>query len=281
MMEKTRGPIVRGLVFCREAAADPEVSADDLALINRYALEPLTAADVYVRSMYLASNQICEQDWRAFTRASLDQIAALVRGQSVMVGHNRETLPVARFFSASVVERGELGQRGVVGISGENIVQLTEGPTAWVRAWFYWLRATQDAEDLKRKIDGGIYREGSISWISEVERCSICGHEAWDWENCQHWAGQMYDGQRCVYVVERVRDVLEGSIVFKGADKGTGFDREKITPLPSPPPQGGGRRSPHPNPLPGGEGMGIDPSVEELSAALARTELRCALGRFR
>lgn len=178
-----------------------DLSQDDLALINRLAPTRLRADQVYARSMYLCSNQLCETDGCRFTRQALGQIATRIVGQSVLYGHNRATLPLARFFRAEVVERGRDGD---------------SRPLYFVRAWFYWLREVGGAKDLLLNIDGGVYREVSLAWKYQHWRCSICGVEN---GRCEHRPGRRYDERLCHRVIDEIGDVLEGSLVYKGADR--------------------------------------------------------------
>ncbi|HPA45531.1 MAG TPA: hypothetical protein PK395_07175 [bacterium] len=173
----------------------------DLAAINALAQMPLQLEDVYIRSMYLCSDQPCETDWSQFTPPALEQISRLVVGQSVIGGHDRRSLPLARFFKAAVVQKP--------GPGGE--------PSHWVQAWFYWLRKTSGATDLLLNIDGGIYREVSIAWRYRHWRCSICGKED---GVCGHRPGEQVEDSRCICLIDEVVDVLEGSLVYKGADEG-------------------------------------------------------------
>lgn len=179
-----------------------ETSADVLPQgmlerINALAASRLSAEDVYVRSMYLCSDQVCEADWLCFTPAALEQVAQRVVGRSVLAGHDRRTLPLARFCHATVTER-------------------TDAPGRWVRAWFYWLRDTAGAHDLLRNIDGGIYREVSISWRYCNDTCSVCGAQR---HGCNHVPGRCYDGKHCYRLIHEVVDVLEGSLVYRAADE--------------------------------------------------------------
>jgi len=121
----------------------------------------------------------------------------------VLCGHNRNSLPLARFYKANVVERGADEE-------GE--------PLYFVRAWFYWLRETSGAKDLLLNIDGGIYREVSLAWKYDSWRCSICQAEN---GRCGHLPGSLYDGKKCYRLIEGVLDVLEGSLVYKSADRHT------------------------------------------------------------
>lgn len=179
------------------------ISQVDLNLINQLAPGQLTADRLFVRSMFLCSSQACDSDGCKFTRAALADIANRIAGQSVLTGHDRSSLPLARFFKASVVERGTES-------NGE--------PIYFVRAWFYWLRETSGAKDLLLNIDGGIYREASLAWKYDSWRCSICGATN---GHCGHRPGSQYSGQTCYRLIDRVTDVLEGSLVYKSADRNT------------------------------------------------------------
>ncbi|MGC9329056.1 MAG: hypothetical protein ACP5I1_15590, partial [Candidatus Hinthialibacter sp.] len=111
--------------------------------------------------------------------------------------------PLARFYKARVEQRGTDEQ-------GE--------PLYYVRAWFYWLRDTSGAKDLLLNIDGGIYREASLAWRYDAWRCSICGAAN---GACGHQVGKTYGGKTCCRLIDHVAEVLEGSLVYKSADKDT------------------------------------------------------------
>lgn len=181
------------------------ISADDIKQINQLAQMPLKPEQVYVRSMFLCSNQPCLSDGCQFTVSALQQIAKLIVGQSVLSGHNRNTLPLARFYKAKVVEK----QPDLPGGSE---------PVYFVQAWFYWLRETSGAKDMLLNIDGGIYREVSLAWKYNHWHCSICNAEN---GGCNHRVGEEYNGKRCFRLITEVYDVLEGSLVYKAADKDT------------------------------------------------------------
>lgn len=194
--------------YLLEPHSDPAVPDDHLALINRLAQTPLAPDDVYIRSMYLCSNQLCESDWSRFSDRALDQIRDKVVGESVLAGHDKKSLPVARFFKAAVVDRPDVPD------------PETGLPTKWVRAWFYWLKATHGARDLALNMDGGIYREVSISWRFRAARCAVCNHSP---RSCPHVPGEVYDGVGCYQWIDEIVDVLEGSLVYRGADRSTGI----------------------------------------------------------
>ncbi len=193
------------LVYSREAPGfqDGAVTSDHLAAINQLSATPLRADQVFVRSMYLCSTLPCDADGCQFTVEALEQIALLIVGQSVLPGHDRRSLPLARFFRAEVVER-----------QGERLEQ----PAHFVRAWFYWLRDTSGAKDLLLNIDGGIYREVSLAWTFNQWRCSVCGAQN---NQCSHRPGERYGEQTCYRLIDSVNEVLEGSLVYKSADRAT------------------------------------------------------------
>jgi hypothetical protein len=201
----------------QEETYTPE-DEEHLVLINRLAQKPLSRDQVYIRSMYLCSNQMCDSDWCRFSPIALEQIREKVVGQSVLAGHDRKSLPVARFFKATLVERAE-------------VPDLETGlPTQWIRAWFYWLKETTGAQDLALNMDGGIYREVSISWRYRGGRCSICEQHP---RSCEHIPGGLYEGHRCYVWIDEILDVLEGSLVYRGADRETGITGEHgMTSLP-------------------------------------------------
>ncbi len=191
----------------------PHGDREDLAALNALSSMDLDWDDVFVRSMYLCSDQPCECDWSRFTVNALEQIATLVVGQSVITGHDRRSLPLARFFKAEVIERE--------GSDGRSM--------HWVQAWFYWLRQTSGAVDLLLNIDGGIYREVSIAWRYRHWACSICGEAD---GSCAHRPGEIVAGERCLRVIDEIVDVLEGSLVYKSADAGATLARSIGDPVP-------------------------------------------------
>lgn len=184
----------------RAKIAPDSVEIDDAMLeqINQYALKPLTTNDVYVRSMYIVNDQVDSYDSK-FTHESLIQIAGMLPGESVLKGHDVRTLPVARFFKSTVTQK-----------PGSDAL--------WVRAWFYWVKGTAEADDLLRNIDGGVYREVSLCWLYNKSTCSICGADIWQ---CSHNPGDYYENELCYYEMSEIKEVLEGSFVYKGGQMGT------------------------------------------------------------
>lgn len=159
--------------------------------------KPVTSDEVYIRAMYIVSDQINSQGG-CFDPDEMERMMELLIDAPVMVGHKRDSLPVARNFKVERVER--------------------EG-RLWLKSYFYWMKESRGAEDLRNNIDGGIYKECSVSFLFQLPECSICGQ---DIRSCRHVPFQEYDGsdgsrEVAHFKYRRVEKVLETSLVFRGA----------------------------------------------------------------
>ncbi|MFQ5607060.1 MAG: hypothetical protein ACE5GA_03865, partial [Candidatus Zixiibacteriota bacterium] len=173
---------VRGSVGERE---ERETAERFVVEINRAINPPraLSADQVIVRSLLLASDATNHYGGR-FAGDELRRIAELAVDSPVLVGHRKDTLPIARVFRASVINHE--GQR-------------------WAKAFFYWLRESSGSETLAANIDGGVYKECSLGFTFLRAECSICGA---DIRSCPHTPdaaipdsvrSKQSDGQDCVY----------------------------------------------------------------------------------
>ena len=124
----------------------------------------------------------------------------------MLIGHNKRSLGVARFFGGSVEKHEE---------------------NSYIVPQFYWLRGHSSAEDLRVAIDGGLYSEASISFAYKKPTCSVCGK---DIRTCEHLPGSLCEGQNepVFYYYDSVVAVLEGSLVYRGAQPGTGFNLSEV-----------------------------------------------------
>jgi hypothetical protein len=157
---------------------------------------PVTPQDVHIRAMYIVSDQVNSQGGR-FPADELDRLVEMIVDSPVMVGHRRDSLPVARNFKA---------------------VKLEVDGRIWIKSYFYWMRDSVGAEDLRKNIDGGIYKECSISFLFTKPECSICGEDV---RTCRHIPFHEYDvdGRMEVahFTYRDIIKVLETSLVFRGA----------------------------------------------------------------
>jgi hypothetical protein len=188
---------------------EEEISDELVFLINSRIKppKPVTKEDIFVRTMFLVSEEINSYGGR-FPLEELHNLANLVIDSPVMVGHTKEKLPIARNFKAEVVQK-----------DGKN----------WVKVWFYWLKSSKDALSLKENIDHGIYKECSLGFVFEFPECSICGE---DMRRCQHVPFKSYQKdsvqeERVAYFNYRnIARVLETSLVYRGAVPNTSMSDE-------------------------------------------------------
>ncbi|MBD3166388.1 hypothetical protein GF324_07310 [bacterium] len=178
------------------------VQSSDLETIRALPNPPLTnlaPEDIYVRRCRLACDAIDSRGGR-FRREDMPRLLEMVQGAPVLIGHDKRSLGVARFFGGEVEQRGEV---------------------RWIVPKFYFPRAHSGSEDLKVMIDSGVYTEASIAFLYEKPTCSICGE---DLRSCPHWPGRSYDNRTCHFWYDGIQRVTEGSLVYRGAAPGTGFE---------------------------------------------------------
>jgi hypothetical protein len=179
------------------------ISDEDVRLINSLKNPPpvpVSEKDVFVRRCRLAGNAV-DAYYGRFRTADLKKLLSLVQGAPMLVGHDKRSLGIARFFNGTIEQH--------------------EG-VDYIVPKFYWLRGHSSSDDLRVAIDGGLYNEASISFAYETPTCSICGD---DIRNCEHLPGAPTEkeGEKVFYYYDNVVAVMEGSLVYRGAQPGTGF----------------------------------------------------------
>ncbi|MCJ7577869.1 MAG: hypothetical protein MUO91_05410, partial [candidate division Zixibacteria bacterium] len=195
-----------------------EISDELIFLINSRIKppKPVTKEDVYIRTMFLVSDEVNSYGGR-FPIEELPKIAELVIDSPVIVGHTKEKLPIARNFKAELVQRDGTHPEG-----------SSRGKT-WVKVWFYWLKNSKDALSLKENIDHGIYKECSLGFVFEFPECGICGE---DMRRCQHIPFKTYEtpdgGKEGVFNYRNITKVLETSLVYRGAVPNTSMSDELL-----------------------------------------------------
>jgi len=202
LMTVTMGRVVAAL-------AEPveRIPSELIDLINRQISPPenVGANDVYVRAMYVVSDEVNSFGGR-FPADEHERLAALLIDSPVMVGHRKDKLPIGRTFHATTVERNG---------------------RPWVKGYFYWLRSAADAETLRDNIDGGVYKECSVAFTFLYPECSLCGE---DIRRCNHQPLQDYTvngvSRRCHFNYRRLEKVLETSLVYRGAVPDTRITKE-------------------------------------------------------
>jgi hypothetical protein len=165
---------------------------------------PATETNVNIRAMYLLNDLVNSHGGR-FDREELSALCELILDTPVMIGHNRAEAPLARTFHAELEEKDEV---------------------LWLKSYFYWPRRDEGAADeMLEKIDSGILKECSISFVYTLPECSVCGE---DMRKCPHQIDLSSDEERKQYFYYKgVKEVLETSLVYKGSVKGT-FVTDKL-----------------------------------------------------
>ncbi len=196
-----------GRVVAELAEPGQEIPAELVELINVNIKPParVSADDVYIRAMYIVSDQVNSFGGR-FPVEEHSGLAQLLVDSPVLVGHRKDQLPVARTFHATTVDR--------------------DG-RPWVKSYFYWLKLADRAEEFCANLDGGIYKECSIAFTFHLPECSICGK---DIRRCQHQPFESYDhagsSEPCHFNYRQVERVLETSLVYRGAVPNTAVVKE-------------------------------------------------------
>ena len=196
-MEKLIGAL--SITTACDTAEDKQQLVDE---INRVAQppQPVTVDTVYIGLLHAASNEINLQGG-CFEAAELTQLSELIVDAPVMVGHQKQELPIGRVFRGEVVHRN-----GV----------------PWLQAYFYWHRDQCDADALKAGIDAGIYKECSLGFLYGKPECCICRE---DMRHCRHRTNEIVrlGGRdvRAFYYYKQIEKVLEVSLVYRGAVPGT------------------------------------------------------------
>ncbi len=194
--------------------ADPVA---DIDLINKYSVKTLAPADVFCFSLILCDNEV-DRDIERFTNASLDKLAPLFLGKSVLFDHRWSAeKQVARLYRTFVEELKEK--------------TLTGDAKRVLRGSAYMLRTEENAP-LIAAIEGGIKKEVSVGCSMESRICSICGGKfQYNWQTgkmlCEnnHFMGDKYDGKLCVGDLNDPKDAYEVSFVAVPAQRGAGVTK--------------------------------------------------------
>jgi len=188
-----------------------ETPSDELIFLINSRINPpipVKKEDVYIRAMFLISDQVNSYGG-CFPSDEHENLTKLLIDSPVLVGHTKDKLPIARNFKAELVTR-----------KGAN----------WVKVWFYWLKEPAGALPLKENIDHGIYKECSIGFSFEFPECSICGE---DMRRCQHIPFKTYPAAQdepalAHFNYRRIHKVLETSLVYRGALPDTSITNDLI-----------------------------------------------------
>lgn len=212
--DKRRSEELPGILTKAANLSAQEVTEDELKAINKYALAPLAADEVFTFKAVLCDNEM-DRDYERFTLRALQDLQKLFLGKTVIKNHSWDANDqVARIYSTELVSHPETATK-----SGETYTQLV--------AHCYMVKTASNA-DLIAEIKGGIKKEGSVSCSVTGVICSICGTD--NAKNyCRHWPGKSYEKeggkQVCTFTLTGARDAYEFSLVAVPAQKAAGVSK--------------------------------------------------------
>jgi hypothetical protein len=195
----------------------PADAEADIALINQYSVKELTPQDVFCFSLILCDNEV-DRDNERFTNDSLDKLAPMFLGKSVLFDHRwsaeKQVARLYRTFVEQLSEKTATGEQKRV-----------------LRGSAYMLR-TDETSELIKAIEGGIKKELSVGCQMGGCKCSICGEKfTFNWQTwkylCEnnHFKGDTYDGKLCVGDLVDPQDAYEVSFVAVPAQRGAGVTK--------------------------------------------------------
>ena len=207
------GARMPGMIQKAAQLAALEVTEAELRAINKYAMSPLMAEDVFVFRSVLCDNEI-DREFERFSLKALQQLQKLFLGKTVIKDHTwAADNQVARIYATELVQSDKATK------SGELYTQLV--------ARCYMVKTASNA-DLIAEIKGGIKKEGSVGCSVSSSICSICGTDNAK-SYCRHYAGRSYEkeggAQVCTFTLDGARDAYEFSLVAVPAQKAAGVSK--------------------------------------------------------
>jgi len=200
--------VTKSLYTTLEPAQEAAAKVNFLPKIQQFAKRPVKAEDVHIRGTRIINSKPASF-YGVFSLGALQEVAELIPGRPLMFEHNYDTAPVGRFFAGKRVFMPETS------LTPRKYGYWTEG--------LFYVPADAEGTSIVDRVDLGVYSETSLAWAFLETKCSICKADIRSWE-CGHWPGEIYDpGGLCTFEMSKIVDVLEGSIVYAGAERGTHF----------------------------------------------------------
>lgn len=176
----------------------PEITKEELELINKHTRRELKADEVYTFPLILCTNQV-DRDFERFDDSALYELAKLYVGKTVI----RDHMPIADNQTARIY-------RTQVEDKGGGVKHLTADA---------YLPVTDSTKDFIAQLDAGIKKEVSVGCAVKQAVCSICGKTK---RECMHIAGRTYSGVKCYYTLKGITDAYEVSFVAVPAQPDAG-----------------------------------------------------------
>lgn len=188
-----------------------EVTEEDLKKINKFALSPLKAEEVFTFKVVLGDNETDDRNFEPFNLNALKDLTKLYVGKTVIKDHfRRADNQVARIYDTELITEPKLTKAGE--------------PFAKLVAKCYMVKTTSN-EDLITEIKAGIKKEVSTSCKPKKLICNICGTDNMK-TYCPHWGGREYDKDSgkttCLMTIDGAKEAYELSFVAVGAQPRAG-----------------------------------------------------------
>lgn len=179
-----------------------QVSAEDLALINKLSKSALAPEQVYTFAVRLCDNEV-DRDFERFDLKALKTLSHLFIGKSGIFDHEwKSEGQTARLYKTELCP-------------GEGTTEAGES-AFFLKGYAYMLRSEKN-KDLIDEIEAGIKKEVSIGCSVSRSSCSICGES-----NCGHQRGHRYNGKLCYFTLHNPVDAYEWSFVAVPAQRKAG-----------------------------------------------------------
>lgn len=176
----------------------PEITKEELELINKHTRRELKADEVYTFPLILCTNQV-DRDFERFDDSALYELAKLYVGKTVI----RDHMPLADNQTARIY-------RTRVEDKGGGVKHLIADA---------YLPVTDSTKDFIAQLDAGIKKEVSVGCAVKQAVCSVCGKTK---RECIHIAGRYYSGTKCYYTLKGITDAYEVSFVAVPAQPDAG-----------------------------------------------------------
>lgn len=183
------------------------VTAEDLTLINKYAVKALSQDEVFTFCTVLCDNEI-DRDFERFSVSALQKLSELFVGKTALFNHDPDACGQrARTYKTEVAK------------DASRMTSAGEVYTC-LKAWSYIPRLPQNAA-LIAEIEAGIKKEVSVGCSVGRVTCSVCGKDMRE-SICDHVKGKTYTGETCCHILENPTDAYEWSFVAVPAQRGAG-----------------------------------------------------------
>lgn len=199
-----------------EADQTPETQDAILEKVNRHTIEPLKREEIFTFAGVCSNDGVDSYMTRMDPATTLvNYERALKEGTPLIERHDTSLDPYGRSFDGSLT------------------ASASETSSNEVRGEWYIVRDLEvnnkNTNHMIRSIKAGIVRDmsvgfgGSKTWY----RCSSCGNDIMDYDNCSHFPGSPDENGRMVYAWIVDGELREVSTVYKGAAPGAYIDKAR------------------------------------------------------